>query len=141
MIVFDLRCPGDHVFEAWFADSAAYEDQLKRRLITCPICGAGDISKAAMSPSVSGKSNQGDWSPDEAKALLGKLARAQRQALENSDYVGERFASEARAIHLGESEARAIHGQATASDARALIEEGVKVAPLPLPFVPPEREN
>lgn len=142
MIVFDLRCPDGHVFEGWFGTGADFDAQAERGLITCPVCGADDVVKAAMAPAVPGKANQqADFSPAQAKVLLGKLASAQRKALENSDYVGDRFASEARAIHLGESEARAIHGQATAGDAKALIEEGVKVAPLPLPFVPPGQEN
>lgn len=142
MIAFDLRCPDGHVFEAWFGASADYETQSTRGLIACPICGAGEVIKAVMAPAIAGKSNQqAEMSPAAAKALLEKLATAQRQALEKSDYVGDRFAAEAISIHLGESEARAIHGQATAGDAKALIEEGVKFAPLPLPFVPPEKEN
>lgn len=142
MIVFDLRCPGGHVFEAWFGASTDFEAQTARGLVVCPICGAGEIVKAVMAPAVASKSNRhSEPSPAGVKAFLEKLSGAQRKALENSDYVGDRFASEARAIHLGESEARAIHGQATRGDAAALIEEGVKVAPLPMPFVPPSEEN
>lgn len=142
MIVFDLRCPRDHVFEAWFGASADYDAQSERKLIVCPICGAGDIVKAVMAPAVPAKSNsRTSPSAAETKEFLARLASAQSQALEKSDYVGDRFASEARAIHLGEAEARSIHGQATRGDAKALIDEGVKVAPLPLPFVPPERQN
>lgn len=142
MIVFDLLCPGGHVFEAWFGASADFDMQSERKLISCPICGAGEIVKAAMAPAVPGKSNrQAEPSPAGMKDLLSKLATAQRQALAKSDYVGDRFASEARAIHLGESEARSIHGQATRGDAKALVEEGVPVAPLPMPFVPPGEEN
>lgn len=141
MIVFDLRCPGGHVFEAWFAKSADYDDQSARGLIACPICGVADVSKAVMAPAIPGKSNRGDVSPAQAKAMLGKLADAQARALASSDYVGERFADEARAIHLGEAEARSIHGQATRADAKALVADGVPVSSLPMPFVPPEAKN
>lgn len=142
MIVFDLRCGSGHVFEAWFGSSHDYDDQSRRGLLACPICGAAEVVKAAMAPSLPAKANRANEpSPVEVKALLGRLATAQRKALAGSEHVGTRFAAEARAIHLGDAEARAIHGQATASDAKALVEEGVPVAPLPLPIVPPELEN
>lgn len=140
MIVFDLRCGDAHVFEAWFGSGADYDAQRARGLVTCPLCGNAEVGKAAMAPAVPAKSNGG---PDAAKmkAMLGKLATAQREALAKSEHVGDRFASEARAIHLGEAEARSIHGQATRRDADALREEGVPVASLPLPFVPPTEQN
>ncbi len=141
MIVFDLRCAADHVFEAWFGKSADFDDQSARGLVACPICGSGEVTKAVMAPAVSSKSNSGGVSPAQAKAMLGKLADAQARALASSDYVGTRFADEARAIHLGEAEARSIHGQATRADAKALADDGVPVAPLPMPFVPPETKN
>ncbi len=129
------------MFEAWFGKSADFEEQSARGLVSCPLCGSSDVVKAVMAPAVPSKSNRGDVSPAQAKAMLGKLADAQARALASSDYVGERFADEARAIHLGEAEARSIHGQATRADAKALADEGVPVAPLPLPFVPPETKN
>jgi len=140
MIVFDLQCGMGHVFEAWFGSGAEFDDQKSRGLVTCPVCGKDDVIKAAMAPAVPAKANS---APPAAhiKALIGKLATAQREALAKSDYVGNRFASEARAIHLGEAEARGIHGQATRGEARALAEEGVPVAPLLLPVVPPSEEN
>lgn len=141
MIVFDLRCSGDHVFEAWFGKSADFDDQAARGLVTCPVCGAADVVKAAMAPAVPAKGNAGSMAPAEIKALMARLATAQRKALAKSDYVGDRFASEARAIHLGEAEARSIHGQATRGDAEALAADGVPVAALPMPFVPPRQEN
>ena len=141
MIVFDLRCDNAHVFEAWFGKSADFDDQVARELVACPICESSNVAKAVMAPAIPGKSNQSDFSPDDAKALLGKLADAQKRALASSDYVGERFAAEARAIHLGDAEARSIHGQATRADAKALIDDGVPVAPLPMPFVPPDKAN
>lgn len=140
MIVYDLQCGGGHVFEAWFGSGAAFDDQKARGLVVCPICGKNDVAKAAMAPAVPAKVNS-VFPAAQMKALIGKLATAQREALATSDYVGNRFASEARAIHLGEAEARGIHGQATRSEARALAEEGVPVAPLLLPVVPPSEEN
>lgn len=141
MIVFDLRCDGGHVFEAWFGASGDYDDQRERGLLECPICGDKRVGKAAMAPAVPAKGSSETLPPAQVKALIGRIAAAQRRALTGSDYVGDRFASEARAIHLGEAEARGIHGQATAGDAKALADEGVPVAALLLPIVPPSKEN
>lgn len=157
MIVFDLRCDGDHVFEAWFGSSEDYEAQQKRGLVECPICGSGAIAKAVMAPRLTAKGNQrapeqaapeapvpmanGEASAAAMKAMMKAVAEAQRKALANSDYVGTRFAEEARAIHQGEVEERAIHGHATPQEAKALIEDGVRVAPLPFPVRPPGRDN
>ena len=141
MIVFDLLCGGGHVFEAWFGAGADYDDQRARGLLQCPICGDGEVGKAAMAPAVPAKGNGDGLPPAQMKAMIAKIAAAQRRALAGSEYVGARFASEARAIHLGEAEARGIHGQATPGDARALADEGVPVAPLLLPVVPPHEQN
>jgi hypothetical protein len=147
MIVFDLSCGQGHVFEAWFGSSADYEDQHARGLIACPICGGSEVSKAVMAPNVGAKGNQapaavpmrsGAPAPAEMKAMLAALAKAQAKILEGSEHVGPRFADEARAIHEGDAPERAIHGQATHAEAKALIEDGVPVAPLPLPIVPPD---
>ena len=143
MIIFDLKCaPEGHVFEAWFGSSEDYEAQRARGLVSCPLCGSGEVDKAPMAPAVGAKGNQGDGpAPAQMKALLGAMADAQKKMLETSEHVGPRFADEARAIHLGEAEARAIHGQATPQQADELREEGVPVAPLPFPVVPPEESN
>jgi len=141
MIVFDLRCGGGHVFEAWFGAGADYEDQRARGLLECPVCGDKNVGKAAMAAAVPVKGGSDALPPERIKALIGRIAAAQREALAKSDYVGDRFASEARAIHLGEADARSIHGRATRADAEALVEEGVPVAPLLLPVVPPRQEN
>jgi hypothetical protein len=151
MIVFDLACGAGHVFEAWFGSSSDYEDQRARGLVSCPICGASEVSKAVMAPNVGAKGNQapaivpmrsgGPPAPAEMKAMLAALARAQAKLLEGSEHVGSRFADEARAIHDGDAPQRSIHGQATHEEAKALIEEGVPVAPLPLPIVPPDLTN
>jgi hypothetical protein len=148
VIVFDLSCPDGHVFEAWFGSTDDYEAQRKRGLVTCAICGAGEVTKAVMAPNVAPKGNTrttaavpmrgGTPTPAEMKTLLAELARAQAKALEGSEHVGSRFAEEARAMHDGDTTQRPIHGQATREEAKALIEEGIPVAPLPLPIVPPE---
>lgn len=143
MIIFDLKCaPQGHVFEAWFGSSEDYEAQQARGLVSCPLCGSAEIGKAPMAPAVGAKSNQAQGLPSEqVKAVLGAMAEAQKKMLESSEHVGPRFADEARAIHIGEAEARAIHGQATPEQAGELRDEGIPVAPLPFPFVPPETEN
>jgi hypothetical protein len=149
VIVFDLKCGHGHVFEAWFGSSAAYEDQLAARMIACPICGDERIGKAAMAPNVSAKGNRGAVAavaadgptPEVAKAAMAMLAAAQAKMLEGSEYVGVAFDKRARAMHAGDEDAAPIHGQATAEQALALIEDGVAIAPLPLPVVPPETRN
>lgn len=143
MIVFDLKCGGGHVFEAWFGSSADYADQQARGLVSCPLCGDGAVSKAVMAPNVAAKGNAGTGPPPPAvvKAVMRELAQAQAQALSNSTWVGGDFASQARAMHLGEQDKATIHGQATRAEANALVEDGVPVAPLPFPVVPPERSN
>jgi len=143
VIIFDLRCsPHGHVFEAWFASNDDYEGQRERGLVACPICGAAEIDKAPMAPRVGAKGNQdSELAPEAVKAALAGMAEAQKQMLAQSEHVGDRFPDEARAIHLGEAEGRAIHGQATAQQADDLREEGIPVAPLPFPVVPPESEN
>jgi len=150
VIVFDLACAGGHVFEAWFGSGADYETQQARGLVSCPICGVVEVRKAAMAPGVPAKGNRADTcsagprprrsppAPAEVKAALAALARAQVEALAGSEHVGRRFADEARAIHAGEARERPIHGEATLAEARALVEEGLPVAPLPLPSLPPD---
>jgi hypothetical protein len=134
MIVFDLRCrdSGD-VFEAWFQSSADFEEQSARGLVQCPVCQSACVEKAPMAPRVPAKSS--------AEAPLARLAALQAKMLECSEWVGDRFADEARSIHLGEAEARAVHGSATPAEAKSLIDEGVPVAPLLLPVVPPNQVN
>ncbi len=142
MIVFDLRCSNDHVFEAWFASTAAYDEQRDRALVSCPICSDTSVAKALMAPNIAAKGNsRAVPTPMEVKAALKALAGAQQQALEGSRWVGGRFAEEARAMHLGEREQETIHGKATLAEAKALVEEGVPVAALPFPVLPPEKAN
>jgi len=142
MIVFDLKCGGGHVFEAWFGSSSDYEDQRTRGLVSCPMCGNSAVEKAVMAPNVAAKSNrQADVTPTAVKAAMATLAKAQQQALANSEWVGTAFASRARAMHSGEEGHAPIHGQASIEEAKALVEDGVPVAPLLFPVVPPEACN
>ena len=143
MIIFDLRCaPRGHVFEAWFASGEDYEAQRARGLVVCPICGASEVDKAAMAPRVGAKGARSEEPPAETvKAMMSEMARAQRKVLETSEHVGDRFPDEARAIHLGEAEARSIHGRASPADANSLRDEGIPIAPLPFPIPDPGEEN
>lgn len=159
MIVFDLACKdAGHVFEIWFGSSADYEDQKARGLVSCPYCGSTRVDKAVMAPNVAAKGNSRNVpavvdeaasvaaaanvpTPAQFKEMMTKLAEVQAKMLETSDYVGTNFAEEARSMHLGEQELRPIHGQTSAEEARALIEEGVPVAPLLLPVRQPKSEN
>ena len=161
MIVFDLHCADGHRFEGWFSSSADYADQQARGLIACPACGSAAVSKAPMAPAVPAKGNarqavSQEVLPPEAPALaqlanaplppqvqkaLAALAKAQAKALENSTWVGNKFAEETRKMHYGERDEAPIHGQASLAEAKALIDEGVPVAPLPFPVAPPEKLN
>ncbi|WHO40248.1 DUF1178 family protein [Sphingobium sp. AP49] len=159
MIVFDLKCEGQgHIFEAWFGSSADYADQKELGLLACPLCGDTRIGKALMAPAVAAKGNQRNMvvpqqgvadtapvaaGPDEAKmrALVEALADAQRKVLEGSTWVGRGFAEQARAMHYGEQDKGSIHGEVAPAEARALAEEGINVAPLPFPVIPPEAKN
>lgn len=153
MIVFDLICrPEGHVFEAWFGSSEDYDGQQERGLVECPLCGAPKVEKAAMAPRVGTKGNQRlpgaraasdmvSSDPEGVKRMLAAMAAAQKQILDQSEYVGTRFADEARAIHLGQADARPIHGRATPEQSESLIEDGIPVAPLPFPVVDPGQEN
>lgn len=141
MIRYDLKCADGHVFEAWFASSAAFDEQAERGLIACAVCGSSKVEKSLMAPRVPKKGNAKDEKAEEPmmsapvpKEIADKLAALRKEVEANSDYVGKDFASEARKIHLGESEARSIWGEASKEDAKSLAEDGVPVAPLP--FMP-----
>lgn len=127
MIAYDLRCGNNHVFEAWFGNSADYDTQRAAGQLACPLCDDLDVRKAAMAPAVPRKGG----GSDDPRARLAELLAAQRRIEAQSDYVGTGFAAEARAIHDGEAPQRAIHGEATVAEARALADDGVPVAPLP----------
>ncbi|HET8749642.1 MAG TPA: DUF1178 family protein [Sphingomicrobium sp.] len=133
MIVFDLQCrDGGETFEAWFRSNADYEEQREAGLVQCPVCQSANVAKAPMAPRVPKK---GSASP------LARLASAQAELLKDSRWVGDRFAETARAMHSGEIEREQVHGQATLEQAKSLADDGIPVAPLPLPVVPPTQVN
>ncbi len=155
MIRYQLQCDKDHGFEAWFTNSAAYDKQVKRKLVTCPECGSTKVSKSIMAPNVGVKGNKKSElpvpvsQPAQSQPADPKVAAAQQEIMaamrklrktveENAEYVGPRFAEEARKIHYKESEEKGIYGEASPSDVKDLIEEGVEIHPLP---VLPEDQN
>jgi len=130
MIKYTLDCDKGHRFESWFQSGPAYEELHARKLVTCPDCGTAQVSKAIMAPSVK----------TAKRAELAEKLQALRAEVEaNSDYVGRNFVREARAMHLGEAPERAIHGEARLDEAKALLEDGVPV--MPLPFIPKTKTN
>ena len=132
MIVFDLLCAdGGETFEAWFRSSADYEAQRAGGLVRCPFCDSAEVAKAPMAPSV----------PRKASGALDKIAAIQAKLLKDSRWVGDEFTDTARAMHVGEIAPALVHGSATIEQAVSLAEDGVPVAPLPLPVVPPTQVN
>ncbi|WP_204113916.1 DUF1178 family protein [Shimia biformata] len=149
MIRFTLKCDNDHRFESWFKSGEAFDKLHAAGMVSCTDCGSTRVEKSLMAPRVRPARNAAttpaaDNQPDrplsspetDAEAMLAKL---RRHVEENSDYVGDKFASEARSMYLGETPARAIHGEAKPDEAKALIEDGVPVAPLP--FRPARKSN
>jgi hypothetical protein len=158
MIRYSLRCDKDHSFESWFQSSSAYDSQVKRKLVSCPICGSAKVEKAIMAPRIVGKKGR-DKAPAVTEAptevaapaaestplmmaqereLRAKIKELRDHIVKNADNVGERFPNEARKMHYGDIEHRPIYGEASPEEAKALIDEGVEVAPLP---VLPEDRN
>ncbi len=158
MIVFDLACDKGHRFEAWFRSSSAFDEQGRKGLLMCPSCGSNEVAKAPMAPAVPAKGNarverpaeraaspdapsQGGALPPAVRQAMEKLAKLQADTIKDSTYVGDKFADESRAMHYGEKDTVLIHGKANAKEARELIEEGITIAPLLVPFTPPEDAN
>ncbi len=160
MIRYSLRCEAGHAFESWFQSSSAYEQQEKRKLVNCPACGSDKVERAIMAPQIVSKKDREIAAPEPAPApapeattaaststpllmaqereLRAKLKELRDHIVKNADNVGERFPNEARKMHYGDIEHRPIYGEASPDEARALIEEGVEVSPLP---VLPEDRN
>ena len=131
MIKYSLICDNDHVFEAWFSDSESFEKQNKKNLISCLTCSSTKIKKDIMAPRISSrkqKTNRLNQKKDKIEMILNKV---RKHVESNFDYVGDKFADEARAIHYGEKEEREIYGETSIDDAVELIEEGINVEPLP----------
>ncbi len=134
MIVYSLRCANKHEFEAWFKDSKSFDRQAKKRAVECPECGDTKIEKAIMAPRLNSRSG-GELAdlPEKAKQVRQVMNMMRKHVEENCDYVGEKFAEEARAIHYGEKEERDIYGEATLAEVKELVEEEIPVAPVPTP--------
>jgi len=135
MIKYQLRCAHEHEFEGWFRDSADYDLQAREGLVECPACGSEEVRKAVMAPAIAKRNNgEREMRLAEIRRDMGKAVERARDFVEkNYDYVGEKFPDEARKIHYGESKERGIFGEATGKQVRDLIDEGVKIAPLPTP--------
>ena len=151
MIRYTLRCDRGHAFESWFQSSAAYEAQEKRKLVNCPACGSAKVERAIMAPQIVSKKGR-EENPVPApvaaaevtvpsstplmmaqeRELRAKLKELRDHIVKNADNVGERFPNEARKMHYGDIEHRPIYGEASPDEARALIDEGVEVSPLPV---------
>ena len=129
MILFDLKCAADHVFEAWFRDSETYESQAASGEIECPLCGDTGVAKALMAPHVARSAATADCG--QAARMMSRLRSLHEEIAKNSDDVGEKFPEEARKIHYGETEKHNIHGRAYLEDAKALDDEGIEFGILP----------
>lgn len=129
MIRYDLKCSKGHSFDSWFGSSADFDKLMHAEMITCAVCGGTNVEKAIMAPRVSIKENQPlTATPSPAEQAVKDL-RAKIEA--STDNVGTNFATEARRIHYGDAPERAIIGEAKVEEAKALVEEGVKITPLP----------
>ena len=136
MIRYSLICDSAHSFEGWFSASADFDQQVQSGFLTCPTCGSSAITKGLMAPSVATarkKEERQHVAMDVARQeMIAKLKEAVDAIKANAEDVGERFPEEARKIHYGEADARGIIGQASLSEVRELVEEGIEVAPLPV---------
>jgi hypothetical protein len=145
MIRYSLKCGAGHGFDSWFRSAGDFAALQTAGQVGCAVCGSTDVEKELMAPSVRPARKAeaaGPARPDlsvPASELEEKLAALRRQIEENSEYVGLNFAAEARKIHAGDAPERAIHGEAKPDEARAMIEEGLPVAPLP--FLPARKVN
>ena len=133
MIQYSLTCEARHTFDAWFRNAAAYEDQAARGLLVCPVCNSHTVEKALMAPAVTRTPEKVALSaghPDHAK-LIAAMRALKNKITSEADYVGEKFAEEARKMHYGESEQRSIYGETTFDEAKELRDEGIEIQPLP----------
>ena len=133
MIRYALACEHEHDFEGWFGSSSDYDDQLAKGQLECPVCASRAVRKQIMAPAVAGTKKRGELAEGQPTRamMMEAMGRVRAHVEDNFDYMGDRFADEARAIHEGRSEERGIYGEATPKEVRALVEDGVPVAPLP----------
>jgi hypothetical protein len=134
MIRYDLKCDNGDEFEAWFGSIGDYDNQAGAGLLVCPQCGSRHVSKAPMAPAV--RTSRGKETQKERAVAMAMAAKVREHIKDNFDYVGDTFAEEARKMHAGETEERAIWGEATPEEARELAEEGIPASPLPPELAP-----
>lgn len=139
MIRYALVCEHDHPFEAWFGSMNDYDDQAGRGLVECPFCGSTTVKKQIMAPAVSGTKKTAE--PDAQAMMMKAIAQARKHVEANYEDVGDAFAREARDIHDGVAPARLIYGQAKPPEVKALLEDGVPVAPLPPALAPTPKKK
>ncbi|WP_026873180.1 DUF1178 family protein [Inquilinus limosus] len=132
MILYELRCEAGHGFEAWFRNSDTYDTQVAAGEVNCPVCGSSSVQKALMAPAIAKRPAEDGRRPHTTMAEARRQLEALRRKIEeNCEYVGDRFAEEARKIHYEEAGHRDIYGEATEAEARELEEEGIGVARIP----------
>ena len=134
MILFDLFCENEHQFEAWFPSSKKYEEQRKRKLISCPYCNSNKIKKALMAPNLnmlSKSKNKKNVSLKNKKSLETNIKKLKKLIETNTKDVGKNFAEEARKIYYGEKKSQSIRGETTKKEAKELIEEGIPCISMP----------
>ncbi|MBO6717602.1 MAG: DUF1178 family protein [Rhizobiaceae bacterium] len=134
MIRFSLCCDRDHDFDGWFRNNDDFETQKKRGLVSCPVCNSAKVEKALMAPSVQSSRKREKVALGmnaEQRRLMGQLKELTDKLKENADYVGDKFAEEARKIHFGETDPRGIYGEASKEEVKDLLEDGVSIMPLP----------
>lgn len=135
MIRFSLACDGGHSFEVWFRNGEDFDRQKESGLVSCPSCGSSEVNKALMAPSVSTGRKKEKIAlaiGEQQKQALEQLKELSKKVRDNAEYVGEKFAEEARKIHFGETEKRGIYGEANLEEVKELAEDGVEIMPLPV---------
>jgi hypothetical protein len=134
MIRFALVCSDAHEFEGWFRDNADFDKQQKHNMVSCPVCETQSVGKAIMAPAVSTSRDQEKVTlamGDDQRRMMSEMRALTQKMKAGADYVGDKFAHEARKIHDGDADVRGIYGEATNEEARALIEDGIDFMPLP----------
>ena len=138
MIKFQLQCEKDHDFAGWFQSGDAFDAQAKRKLVECPTCGSTQVRKALMAPNVTTSRKKTETAPAARAEVAKAMREIRRKVEETAEYVGPRFAEEARRIHYKETEEKGIYGEASLTEAKELADEGIDFMPLP---VLPEDQN
>ncbi|HVY90025.1 MAG TPA: DUF1178 family protein [Hyphomonadaceae bacterium] len=133
MIRYSLACVGEHKFEAWFSNSKAYDVQRKKKLVECPVCGSHDVRKQIMAPAVRSSAPQRESEEAAAARMAGEI---RQHIAKTHDYVGDKFADQARSMYYGEIEHRPVWGEVEPDVAKELIEEGVPAMPIPKALAP-----